>query len=981
MKLTEILQTVHPLAVEGSLDRDITGISYDSRRVRPGNLFVAMPGEKTDGHRYVEAAIDRGAAAIVLEHDSGLNPRATRIRVDDARQTLALAAASFYNHPSEHLQVVGVTGTNGKTTTAFMVKAILDAAGLSTGLLGTVQYQVGQRIIPAVRTTPESVEIQDLMSQMLRAGCRGVSMEVSSHALDRKRVSGIDYDVAIFTNLSQDHLDYHATMEEYFKAKSRLFAGLGAMSKRGQAVVNADNEYGRRLIAGLGGENAVVTYGVLGDAAISASDVRVSADGTYFVVRTPLGSVPITLPMIGRYNVHNALAAIGAAVALGIDLSVIEHALAHLAAVPGRLEKIPTGQPFGVYVDYAHTEDALRNVLTTVGELTPGGRLICVFGCGGDRDPGKRTPMGQAAQELADFSILTSDNPRTEDPLAILRQVAAGFPDGAAGRYVMVANRQEAIERALDLAQPGDSVLIAGKGHESYQEIGGTYVPFSDRQVVIDYFRTQGGGSSSRSAASRPRAAGQPNPGLCVGDIARLCNAQIIQGNPATPVQQVSIDSRSVERGDCFIALCGPKFDGHEFLDDVAQRGAAAAVVSHHPTRAINSPSALALLQVPDTLTALHTLATNYRRQLPPTTRVIGITGSSGKTTTKEMIAAVLGQRFRITKTTGNKNNHIGMPLNLLRLQASDDFGIFELGTNHPGEIATLVGICQPQIAVITNIGLGHVEFFGDEAGVAKEKGQLLEALPADGLAVLNADDRWFTELRARTRAVVVSVGIENFADIRASEIKIQGDLHPGQAGVKFRLNIAKKRGDVLIRLRTLGRHQIYNALQAAAVGYVQGLDLDEIREGLETMEFPGMRMQQQVLAGIRFINDCYNANVVSMTAALGMLRETPDRGRKVAVLGDMLELGAHTEHSHREIGALAAQAGLALLVTVGSHARGIAEGALAAGLAAQRVVAVPDAAAAAATLRWLLRDGDFVLLKGSRGIHLEKVLEAFALK
>ena len=972
MKLAEILQTVRPLAVEGSLDRDITGISYDSRRVKPGNLFVAMPGEKTDGHRFVEAAIDCGAAAIVLEQDGGLNPRATRIRVDDARQTLALAAASFYHHPSQDLKVVGVTGTNGKTTTAFMVKAIMEAAGLGTGLLGTVQYQVGQRIIPAARTTPESVEIQDLMSQMLRADCAAVSMEVSSHALDRKRVAGIDFDVAIFTNLSQDHLDYHGSMEEYFKAKSRLFAGLGAMHKRGQAVVNADNEYGRRLIAGLGGENAVVTYGVLGDAAISASDIRVSADETYFVVRTPLGSVPITLPVIGRYNVHNALAAIGAAVALGIDLRTIERALAELPAVPGRLERIPTGQPLGVYVDYAHTEDALRNVLTTVGELTPG-RVICVFGCGGDRDPGKRAPMGQAAQELADFSILTSDNPRTEDPREILRQVAAGFPAGTTERYVVIPERREAIERALDLAQPGDSVLIAGKGHESYQEIAGAFTPFSDRQVVADYFQTQWIGGPGRRASRATITFGNQNPIMRVGDIARFCNAQLIQGNPSTPIQHIGIDSRAVEPGDCFIALSGLRFDGHEFLNDAVQRGAAAAVVSH-PTSASYSPSALALLQVPDTLTALHTLATNYRRQLPPTTRVIGITGSSGKTTTKEMIAAVLGQRFSVTKTTGNKNNQIGMPLNLLRLRASDDFGVLELGTNHPGEIPALVGICQPQIAVITNIGLGHVEFFGDEAGVAQEKGMLLEALPADGLAVLNADDRWFAELRARTRAVVVSVGIENFADLRASEIKVNGDL-------RFRLNIAKKRGDVLIRLRTLGRHQIYNALQAAAVGYMQGLELDEIREGLETMEFPGMRMQQQVLAGIRFVNDCYNANVISMKAALTMLQETPAVSRKVAVLGDMLELGAHTVPAHLEIGGLAAQAGLALLVTVGPHARGIAEGALAAGLAAQRVVAVANAAEAAATLRWRLRDGDFVLLKGSRGVHLEKVLEAFALK
>ncbi len=491
MKLVELLQTVKPLAVDGPVDREITGITYDSRRVMPGNLFVAMRGENTDGHRYVEAAIDRGASAIVLERDSGLNPRATRIRVEDARRALALTAAQFYNLPSQALKTVGVTGTNGKTTTAFMVKAIMEAAGMGAGLIGTVQYQIGQRIIPASRTTPESVEIQDMMSQMLRAGCGGVAMEVSSHALDLHRVGGIDYDVAVFTNLSRDHLDYHQTMKNYFEAKTKLFLALGSMRKHGRAVVNTDNEYGRRLIARLGGENAVVTYGVSSDAAIRALDVRVSADGTYFVVRTPHGSVAVALPLIGRYNVHNALAAIGAALQLGIDLSSIERGLTTMRPVPGRLELMDVRQDFHVYVDYAHTEDALRNVLMTVSELTRG-RLIVVFGCGGDRDKGKRAPMGEAACELADFSILTSDNPRTEDPREILRQVEEGFPIGSQSRYQAIEDRREAIERALDIARPGDSVLVAGKGHETYQEFADTVVPFSDRQVINEYFTNLG---------------------------------------------------------------------------------------------------------------------------------------------------------------------------------------------------------------------------------------------------------------------------------------------------------------------------------------------------------------------------------------------------------------------------------------------------------------------------------------------------------
>jgi UDP-N-acetylmuramoyl-tripeptide--D-alanyl-D-alanine ligase len=376
---------------------------------------------------------------------------------------------------------------------------------------------------------------------------------------------------------------------------------------------------------------------------------------------------------------------------------------------------------------------------------------------------------------------------------------------------------------------------------------------------------------------------------------------------------------------------------------------------------------------VQDTLTALHKLATNYRRLMPPTTRVIAVSGASGKTTTKEMIASVLSQRFNVVKTIANHNNHIGTPLSLLSLDQSHDFGVFELGSNHPGEMRVLAELTHPDIGVVTNIGLAHVEFLGDEAGVAREEGTPLEYLPrnGDGLAVLNADDKWCQELRARTRATVITVGIDNFADVRASDIKINGD-------VKFRLNIAKKHEDVVVRLKTLGRHQIYNALQAAAVGYMQGMDLDEIREGLETVEYPAMRMEQVMLRGVRFINDCYNANMPSMKAALHTIRETPCSGRKIAVLGDMLELGEHTQRAHLDIGAMAANSGLALLVTVGQAGGWIAEAAVEAGMEMHRVLRVGSAAEAAESLVSLVQDGDMVLIKGSRRLQLEKILESF---
>ncbi|MCX7887982.1 MAG: UDP-N-acetylmuramoyl-tripeptide--D-alanyl-D-alanine ligase, partial [Verrucomicrobiae bacterium] len=618
---------------------------------------------------------------------------------------------------------------------------------------------------------------------------------------------------------------------------------------------------------------------------------------------------------------------------------------------------VPVRGGFNVFVDYAHTEEALRNVLKTLGELTKG-RLILVFGCGGDRDKGKRAPMGRAAAELADFSILTSDNPRSEDPREILRQIEAGFPPGTQHRYRVVEDRRQAIEQALEMAQPGDTVLIAGKGHESYQEIGGTFVPFSDRQVVEQW------NTSWKT--------------MRIGQLAAFCGAKLLRGDPSQPVLRIQTDSRNVERGDCFVALRGERFDGNNFQQHAADRGASAAVVTQPCLSAIHSPG-VALLQVPDTLAALHTLAANYRRLMPPTTRVIAVSGACGKTTTKEMIAAVLGQRFRVVKTRANDNNQVGVPQTIFRLaQERGDFGVVELGSNHPGEMRKLAAMVQPDICVVTNIGPAHMEFFSDEAGVAQEEGTPLEFLQCDGhsYAVLNADDPWFGALRARTRAVVVTVGIENFADIRAGDIRIDGRENAAGFGVKFRLSIAKKGEDVVVRLKTLGRHQIYNALQAAAVGYMQGLDLDDIREGLENVEYPKMRMELMELGGIRVINDCYNANPSSMRAALRTLSEVAWHGRKVAVLGDMLELGVHTQRAHLDIGATAANSGLSALVTVGQAAQWIAEGAVEAGMDLGRVFRVLSIAEAAEVLRNLVAPGDLVLLKASRRVGLEKLLE-----
>ena len=490
MQLKQLVNELAPIRVEGPLDRDVTGIAYDSRRVTPGMVFVAIPGQNVDGHDFITSAIDRGAAGIIGEHSGFASSRATRIKVPDAREALAWAAAAFYQHPAKKLRVIGVTGTNGKTTVAFMVKQILEAAGVNCGLIGTVRYEIGERVIPAQRTTPEALDIQQMMAQMLRADCQACVMEVSSHALEQKRVCAVEFDVAIFTNLTQDHLDYHGTMENYFAAKKKLFAALADANKRAGAVINLDDAFGARLSKETNLE-APLTFGLNHGAKIRATQIKLGPDATEMVIETPTETFSCRLPLIGRHNVYNALAAVGAGLVLKIGAHPIQTALNSMTPVPGRLENIPLGQPFGLFVDYAHTDDALRNVLTTLREITSG-RLLLAFGCGGDRDAGKRPKMGQVAAQLADFTIITSDNPRRESPAEIAAAIEEGYRSVRRQGYRIELDRKRAIDEIIRLAKPGDTVLIAGKGHETCQEFEDTVIPFDDRIHARETLETLG---------------------------------------------------------------------------------------------------------------------------------------------------------------------------------------------------------------------------------------------------------------------------------------------------------------------------------------------------------------------------------------------------------------------------------------------------------------------------------------------------------
>ncbi len=479
MQLKKILQAMQVVKVEGPLEREVSGITYDSRRITPGMIFVAISGQKTDGHDFINSAIDRGAAAVICERNGFTSTKATKVKVTDVRAALAHAAAAFYEHPATKLKVIGVTGTNGKTTVAFMIKELLEAAGIKTGLLGTVRYEIGDRVIPAQRTTPEALEIQQMMASMVRSDCQACVMEVSSHALEQKRVAGIDFDVAIFTNLTQDHLDYHGTMENYFTAKQKLFTGVEQGSRRGTVVINIDDAFGARLAAETNAE-VNLSYGISSPAKLRAVKIELGKDASRFIMETPEKNFPVRLPLIGRHNIYNALAAAGAGLALKISPATLQSTFNTMRPVPGRLESVLHGQPFSVFVDYAHTDDALFNVLGTLREITPG-KLLLAFGCGGNRDVGKRAKMGRVAAQFADFTIITSDNPRKESPVTIAAQIEEGFRAVRKDGYAVELDRHRAIAAILRRAQPGDTVLIAGKGHETYQEFEDTVVPFDDR--------------------------------------------------------------------------------------------------------------------------------------------------------------------------------------------------------------------------------------------------------------------------------------------------------------------------------------------------------------------------------------------------------------------------------------------------------------------------------------------------------------------
>jgi len=481
MRLSELLAEIDYLNLRGTVDPEISGVEHDSRKVSAGDLFFALIGESYDGRKFIDEAVGRGAAAVVSEgqFDTG-DAAVPAVLVERARAALGQAAAAYYGNPSRELLVVGVTGTNGKTTTTWMLHHLMKENQHMAGMLGTVFYNDGEESAPALRTTPEASDIHAMLRRMRDNGCLGAVMEVSSHALVQNRVQSVEFNAGVFTNLTRDHLDYHSSMEDYFRAKMRLLTHLESQGgdKKPVMVINGDDIHGQRLLMDFEGKLPLVSYGFGSRCDFRATSVQTGFRGTTFKLLLGGREILVTLPLIGRFNVYNALASLAVGRAVGFNLRQCVRALASCPQVPGRLESALDNRPYRVFVDYAHTPDAMENILSTLRGLDPA-RIITVFGCGGDRDRTKRPMMGRIAARWSDVCIVTSDNPRSEEPQAILREIAAGIP----GRhYKLVEDRRDAIRLAVQSAGERDIVLIAGKGHEDYQEIKGERFPFSDRE-------------------------------------------------------------------------------------------------------------------------------------------------------------------------------------------------------------------------------------------------------------------------------------------------------------------------------------------------------------------------------------------------------------------------------------------------------------------------------------------------------------------
>lgn len=949
--LDDVSKSMHAKVCFSDSSAVVEGITDNTEEVKENYIFICVKGTKFDGHSAAEEMLEKGALCVVADHDLGLK---RQIIAEDTRKFYGLLCAAWFSHPEKHLKLIGITGTNGKTTMATLIKDILSDHGRKVGFIGTTGVLINGKPFNSDQSTPTTPRVYELYSiwyEMMKNGCDTVVMEVSSFALDQNRIGPAVFDIAVFTNLSQDHLDYHLTMENYYDAKKKLFT-----EHCKTAIINIDDDYGIRLwndIENAGCER--ISYGLHAGAEVKADKIRSSGASTKFWISVNSKSFPVTLNMIGEYNVSNALAAITACIKSGVGINDAILSLGKCKGVKGRCEILTSERGFLVVCDYAHSPDALENMLPNIKAHT-NGRLICLFGCGGDRDRTKRPLMAQAAEKYSDLLVVTSDNPRNEDPDAIIDEITAGL--SGLKPYIRITDRRAAIKRAIAIAEKGDTIVLAGKGHEDYQILANNvHIHFDEREIVAEIMRNY----------KKPAFNTELHEKITVSELIDAVNGKP-QGmrnlNSSFYADDIFSDTRTAKKNGVFIAIKGEHFDGHDFAAQAVRNGAAFAITEH-------TVEGTPCLVVKNTRKALLDLAHYFRMKFDPV--LVGITGSVGKTTTKNMTALALSADHSVYKTEGNHNNEIGLPFTLLKLNTSCTAAVIEMGMSDFGEIEKLSRTAHPTICLITNIGYSHIEKLGSQEGILEAKLEILKGADRKAPLILNGDDPMLRQARDEYEGYrqVITYGIENKdCDFIADDIRKFDD--------RIYFNVYHN-GEMItdVSLFCIGDHNIYNALAAITVAVTAGSDPVAAAEMLSGYQSDDLRQHIQKRGQQTLLIDCYNASPTSMKAAINMLCDmTPkDGGRRVAVLGDMLELGEKSPEYHREIGEYVVSKGVDLLVCYGKESKNIAERADELGMHAgyseekQKVLNF---------LKFKLKPNDIVLFKGSRGVHLEEIIDEF---
>ena len=864
-------------------------VQTDNRKIKPGDIFVCIQGANFDGHNFINSALEKGAALIVCRE---INKKdIPYIKVKDSRKAAAVIARTVMLPEKITYTLIGITGTNGKTTTSLILYEALRNLGFRCGWIGTLGYYIEGKKFPSERTTPDIIELNEIFAQMIKAKVDYVVMEVSSHSLSLDRIYGVKFDYCLFSNLGYDHLDFHQTLENYGKAKMSFFeqgAKDGSIS-----VINTADSFGVQIRDMLKEKKAKVYSLGSNDAEFQYLDIKTDISKSSFKLVAENCEISVTSRLIGSFNIQNLGLAALTLYALGFSPEEIHHSLQDIPPVKGRLERVENNCKIGIFIDYAHTPEAIENVLKAVEDL-PHKRILTLMGTGGDRDKGKRPLMLKSALNHSDVVIISDDNPRSENPEAIIKDIVSSADIFLP--WWIIRNRQQAITSIIRLAQKEDIVLICGKGSEDYQEIEGIRHHFNDREETL-------------KALSEREAINKDDDELILPIDQTLLKLLLTPNWEPEPKGYrepssyyfLSTDSRSIKPGSVFIAIKGERYDGHSYLEDILKIKENCAI-GEIPYPLNQSSEKNRYYQVDNCLKAMGLISRKYLQLFPA--KKIALTGSTGKTTCKELIAQVLQSSAPVLKTLANENNMIGLCKTIIRIKPEQQYAIFELGTNHFGEIAALAEVANPDIGIILNIGPSHLEYFGDEEGVFREKITLFKRPLA--LRLYPGDDYRFKCFANEG----ISIGYNENCDYRITQHKCYSENQ------SFYLN------EDLWVLPYGAPHFALNSAFAIVLGLKLGIKKEKIQTALNEPIQLELRNQVEKRGTGLLILDCYNANPYSMQKALEYWQELNPELPHYAILGDMLELGESSIMYHQMISAMLSEMHYEQLITVGNYSR-----------------------------------------------------------